>query len=295
MTLAALLFSVMNVLGRVAAATVPWATVAATRAIVGALVAFTVVRLRGSRPVRLASRAIWLRSIAGTTAMALTFYVLGSPGIALGDAVTIFNLGPVFLAVLAPLALKERTGLRRLAFALPLAVIGVILVDKPEALFASAHAADRALLLLALGAAFFSSVAMLGLRTVGKRESAESIALHFSITAAVVLTVIAAPHFSLPNARDLAAMVGAGVSAGAAQIAMTRAYTVERAALVASYGYLNVVVTALLGVLVLGERPDAAALLGMALVVASGLVVTLAGVREERNSRPAAEEIARAS
>lgn len=294
MTLAGVLFSVMNVLGRVAATSAPWATVAAVRAIVGALVAFAVVRYRGSRPVRLGTRAIWLRSISGTTAMALTFYVLGSPGIALGDAVTLFNLGPVFLAVLAPIALGERSGLRRLVVAIPLAIIGVILVDKPVFVFGGAGGSDRTLLGFALGAAFFSSVAMLGLRKVGQRESAESIALHFSTTAAIVLTLVALPGLALPSARELAAMVGAGICAGSAQIAMTRAYTVERAAVVASYGYLNVVVTALLGVLVLGEQPDAKALVGMALVVASGLVVTLAGVREERTSRPAAEEISRA-
>ena len=289
MTLAAALFSSMNLLARVAGSHVPWQMVGATRAAVGAVVAYSFVRARSGRIVVHASRALWTRSLMGTLAMGLTFYVLGSRRIALGDAATIFNLGPVFLAILAPLALGERTGRRRLAMALPLALVGVVLVAKPPAIFGSALDVDGTagpatfgVLMAALLAAFCSSVAMLGLRRVGQHESAEAIALHFSITATIALTILALPVLVVPDPKDLALMIGAGACAGVAQIVQTRAYTIERAAVVGSYGYLNVVFTALLGALVLAERPDALAITGMAMVVGGGLVVTLAGLREER-------------
>lgn len=290
MTLAAGLFSGMSLLARVVGDHVPWQMVGATRAAVGVFVAYSFVRARSGHVIVHASRALWLRSVFGTTAMALTFYVLGSNGIALGDAATIFNLGPVFLALLAPLAIGERTGSGRLALALPLALAGVILVAKPPAIFGVASiapaAADFELLAAAVLAAFASSVAMLGLRKAGPRESPESIALHFSIVATLAMSILSIPVLVVPAAKELALMIGAGACAGLAQIAMTRAYTIERAALVGSYGYLNVVFTALLGAIVLGERPDALALVGMAMVVSGGLVVTLAGLREERRNRP---------
>jgi drug/metabolite transporter (DMT)-like permease len=78
----------------------------------------------------------------------------------------------------------------------------------------------------------------------------------------------------IPTGRGALAMVVAGLCAGLGQIALTRAYTLERAARVSGIGYLSVVASALLGAALLHERPTAGALLGMALVVAGGLVVT---------------------
>lgn len=281
MTVSSVLFGAMNVLGRMAGARVPWQMVGATRAAVGVLVAFAVVRAQGAAITVRGSRALWFRSIFGTMALALTFYVLGSPGIALGDAATIFNLGPVFLAVLAPIVLGERTG-RRLLFAIPLALAGVVLVAKPPSLFHGHAPSDPHLLSMALLAALFASLAMLGLRRVGPTKSPATIALHFSLVATLALGALAVPVWVVPSPNDLAMMVGAGVCAGIAQIAMTRAYTLERAARVASYGYLNVVFTAVGGAIVFGERPDLLAIFGMVLVVSGGLLVTVAGLREER-------------
>jgi drug/metabolite transporter (DMT)-like permease len=68
-------------------------------------------------------------------------------------------------------------------------------------------------------------------------------------------------------------MLASGTCAGLGQLAMTRAYALERAARVAGLAYLSVVVSALLGAAYLGEHPGPQALLGMALVICGGLVV----------------------
>jgi drug/metabolite transporter (DMT)-like permease len=82
-------------------------------------------------------------------------------------------------------------------------------------------------------------------------------------------------------------MLAAGGFGGLAQIAVTRAYALERAARVAGLAYLAVVVDAILGALALHEWPSAMTLVGMGLVVTGGLVVTLASVREHvRQGRP---------
>ena len=49
--------------------------------------------------------------------MAATFYALSSRTLPLGDTVTLLNLTPIFLAVLAPIFLREPTG-RAVALAL---------------------------------------------------------------------------------------------------------------------------------------------------------------------------------
>jgi drug/metabolite transporter (DMT)-like permease len=127
---------------------------------------------------------------------------------------------------------------------------------------------------------------MLALRRVGRGESAEAVAAHFSLTAAAVFALLALPHLLVPSAKDALYTILAGLAAGLAQLAMTRAYALARAARVAPLGYLAVVVSALYGALGLGEIPRATALLGMALVIAGGVLVVLPSIRATADAPP---------
>jgi drug/metabolite transporter (DMT)-like permease len=277
MAAGSVLFALMNFFARLATASASWVNVGAVRALVGALVAFAVARLRGASLAANDRRALFWRSVFGTISMMLTFYALSSRTLSLGDTVTLLNLTPLFLALLAPIFLGERTSLA-VGFALLLSLSGVVLVLHPS--FGWQDAANAAgpsaaaTAACAVSAAFSSSIAMMLLRRVGQTESAESIAVHFSLFAGATLSVLSLFDLRMPTLRDVAFMIAAGVCAGFAQIAMTRAYALERAARVSGMNYLSVVASALLGAAVLSERPTLAALAGMALVVAGGLVVT---------------------
>ena len=87
--------------------------------------------MRGSSLVANDRKALFWRSLFGTAAMATTFYALSSRTLPLGDTVTLLNLTPIFLAVLAPIFLRERTS-RSVAFALLLALGGVMLDPPPQ-------------------------------------------------------------------------------------------------------------------------------------------------------------------
>ena len=269
-------FGTMNFCAHVASARIHWSMTGAARSIVGAGIAYGVARVRGV-PTRVADRrGIWQRSFAGTAAMLFTFYALGTR-LPLGDAVTLLNLTPVLLALLGPALLGERAG-RRVWVAVPLCMVGLALIVRPEL------TAGRGALVgagAAIASALSATFAYASLRRLG-RESPEAVALHFSLVAAVVLSAVAALHASVPSPSTLGWMLGAGLMGGVAQLALTRAYALEQAARVASVGYLAVVVSALLGALALHEWPSARALLGMALIVSGGLVVTLAGAMRAR-------------
>jgi drug/metabolite transporter (DMT)-like permease len=270
-------FALMNFCAHVASERVHWSMIAAVRSLVGAAVAYTVARVRGA-PMRVVDRrGIWWRSAWGTAGMLLTFFALGTR-LPLGDAVTLLNLSPVFLALLAPFLLAERTG-KRVVVALVLSVSGVVLIVRPEVVTGKNEWMGAA---AAVGSALCSSFAYTLLRRLGPRESPEAVALHFSLFAAVVLTAIGAMHATVPDARSVALMLGAGASGGFSQLAMTRAYALERAARVGGMSYLTVVVSALLGALALHEWPSSRTVAGMALVVSGGLVVTVVGLKEAR-------------
>ena len=283
MAAGAILFALMNFFARLASSSASWMTVGAVRALIGAGVAVGVARLRGTSLVANDRKAIFWRSLFGTAAMGTTFYALSSRTLPLGDTVTLLNLTPVFLALLAPVVLREETS-AAVGVALLLSLGGIVLIVHPSFSWqgspSSSGPSAATTAAVAVSAAFFASIAMMMLRRVGRTENPEAIAVHFSLFAGVVMTGLSLFDLRLPTLRDAGLMIAAGVCAGFGQLALTRAYTLELAARVSGMGYLAVVTSALLGAIVLGERPSLAAIAGMALVVLGGLVVTF--VREPK-------------
>ena len=286
----AVLFSTMNFLARVATTSTSWATIAATRAVIGALVAYTVARMRGGTVAAKDYRAVFWRSFFGTISMLSTFFALSSKTVTLGDVVTLLNVSPVFLALLAPFVLKERTS-KLVGLAIGVALTGVVFVVRPSFVFGHVGAVVHGVTgpsatvtaMVAIGAALSTSIAMMMLRRVGQTESPEAIAFHFSIFAAVVLTLISLFDLRAPSLRDAVFMLLAGICAGFGQLAMTRAYSLENAARVGGMSYLAVPVSALLGTVFLDERLGPTTTIGMILVVAGGILVT---TRPRVPSRP---------
>jgi drug/metabolite transporter (DMT)-like permease len=292
MAFAASLFALMNFFARVATASsgASWSSAAAIRSTVGALVAAFVARARRSTLSVKDHRALFWRSLCGTVSMIATFYALSSHTVSLGNTVTLLNLAPVFLALLAPFVLGERTtGIVALAIALALG--GVVLIVRPAFLFSSLSVGIEEMggaisgpvpgpsaaltVVSALTAALSTSIALLMLRRAGQTETPEAISFHFAVFAAIVTSVIALVDGRVPKVRDAALLVLAGVCGGVAQVAMSRAYATERAARVAGVSYLSPVVSAILGAVLLHERQGPIAIVGMALVIVAGVLVTV--------------------
>jgi drug/metabolite transporter (DMT)-like permease len=282
MAISSCLFASMNFLARLATASASWATAAAVRAAIGALVAFGVARVRRTSLRPNERTMLFWRSVLGTLSMLSTFYALSSRSMSLGNTVTLLNLSPVFLAVLAPIFLRERTN-ALVGIAIAISLGGVVLVVRPAFLFGGAAPpiqgvaglSERATAAVAIGGAFSTSIAMMFLRRAGRTETPEAIAFHFSIFAALTLGTLSLFDFRVPTAWGVVCMVGSGACAGVAQLAMTRAYAIANAARVAGMSYLAVVVSAVLGIFVLGERPATTALGGMVFVIAGGLLLTI--------------------
>jgi drug/metabolite transporter (DMT)-like permease len=208
-----------------------------------------------------------VRLTLGFAAMAC-FYG-AARGLALTDLTLISKLQPIFIAVGAPLALGsgERTG-PALWVVLALGLGGIALILGPELAVGSWYG------LAALGGAVASSGAHLALRGLGGTESTRTVVFWFQgglvVMALAILTATGNPP-ELPE-RSLwlpLAMVGATATAG--QLLMTRAYAVERAAVVAAAGYTSPLWAVLGDVLFFGVRPGWQALAGGGLVILAGL------------------------
>lgn len=289
MATAAALFSVMNFVAHRSSASTHWTWVAATRAVVGAIVGIGVARVRGRPAFVRPSPIMWLRSVLGTVAMGCTFFALGRRELPLGDATTLLNLTPLILALLAPLVLRERSG-RGVWGPLALSAAGVLLIVRPSFLFGGADSIPTAAAIpamVALVGSTFSAFAMMSLRRASKGDVAEAIVVHFSLFGAVTLggaaLVLNAPP---PPPAQLPWLLVAGACGGLAQVAMTTAYARAPAARLSGVGYLAVPFSAVLGAIALGEVPTRWTVVGMVLVVAGGLLLARAGAAPADSARP---------
>jgi drug/metabolite transporter (DMT)-like permease len=259
-------FAWMNVCTRFGSRHLPWAEIAAVRFLVGGALAAGLAALTG-RSLRVTDRAgTWRRSIYGTIAATGSFYALGSSRVAVGDAATLGATTPIFVALLSRPLLGERVG-RHVVLAVALAFAGVVLLVRPS--FAIAWPVA----LVATLGAFFYALATIWLRRIGPGEAHEAIVLHFSLVGLVTMVVLALPVWRWPDLNGGLALLGAGLGGGGAQLAMTRAYSLQRAAPVTAVSSVGVVLTYLLAIPFFGDLPSPWQLGGAALVLAAAALL----------------------
>lgn len=270
MILAQFLFSAMSVLTRLGARDVPWSEVAAARFLIGSLIALGISRWRGSSLVITNEKTAWTRTVFGTLSALAIFYTLSSPLIPLGDAVTLSSTGPIFVALLSWPLIGEKVQLPVL-IAVPLAILGVGFVVRPT------FETSIGLAIISTAGAVAYAIAMITLRRLGPKESSEAVVLHFSAFGTLVMLVITLPVWVTPAWGTALVLLGVGASAGFGQLAMTRAYSLDRAATISALSYAGIVITHVMAVPIFGDTPTHWQIMGGALVVGAGLIVTFGG------------------
>jgi len=164
--------------------------------------------------------------------------------------------------------LRERVG-ARVALAVLLGFAGMVAVVRPS------FGGEIPVALIATVGAVFYALAMIWLRKIGPGESHEAVVLHFSLVASVTFLALSIPVWRWPGWPSAGFLLGAGLAGGGAQIAMTRAYSLARAAPVAAMSGLSIVFTYLLAIPVFGDQPTAWQVAGSFLVIAASLLLTV--------------------
>jgi len=97
--------------------------------------------------------------------------------------------------------------------------------------------------------------------------------LHFSTVALVTLLIMAFPVWRWPDWRSGLFLLGTGIGGGGGQIAMTRAYSLHRAAPITALSGLSIIFTHLLAVPVFGDRPSGWQVTGSMLVITASVLL----------------------
>jgi drug/metabolite transporter (DMT)-like permease len=246
------------------AQTCDWRLAAVARSALVLLFAAALAVASRARLVVWRPRVLWLRSIAGSISLVLTFYAFKH--LRPTEVLTLTNTFPIWVAVLSWPMLREAPP-ASVWVAAGCGVLGIYLIQRPS--FDAANVA----IALALAAAMTSAIAMLGLHQV-QGVDPRAIVVHFAGVATLVTAVCCLLgerpvdlSEALP-ANNLLLLLGVGVTATLGQLALTQAFTAGPPAKVSVVGLSQVVFVLVLDLLVTDTTFSPRTLCGIGLVLA---------------------------
>jgi drug/metabolite transporter (DMT)-like permease len=202
--------------------------------------------------------------------------------IPLADVYCIVFLIPVFITILSVAVLHEKVTLERWVLVL-VSFLGVLLVVRPG--FRELELGH----LTALGCALCAAVATTCTRFISGSERRISLFLLPTLYTLLFNGAMLVTGFTLPSLADWAFLVLAGLLGGLGYILQIAAVTNAPASRVAPMQYSQIVWALILGALFFEEVPDALGLVGLGVIVASGLANIFAdGARARISGRWAA-------
>lgn len=219
------------------------------------------------------SAHLW-RAGLGLSAMYCFFYTLGR--LPLAEAMLLNYSAPLFVPFVAWLWIAERPGRTAIIAAL-LGFFGVALIVRPD----TGGFADPAAMVGAVSGVLAAG-AFIGIRRMADSEPTTRIVFHFSALSTLGSVLPLPWTWQSPDSTTLAMLLCCGFSATIGQLLLTRAYASAPAASVAPFSYVNVIFAAMIGWLLWREQPSLSAFGGAALIVASCIVLGVAGQRRAK-------------
>ncbi len=262
---AAFFFSIMSALVKVAGRTLPVQEVVLARALVGAVLSWAVLRVRGVSIRGNRRGLLLLRGVLGYLALSSFFYALTH--LPLADATVIQYTNPVFTALLAVVLLGESLRRRDLGLAL-LSLAGVVLMTRPGFVFGGLdERLDPFAVAIALAGALFSAAAYVTVRRLGRTEDPVVIVFWFAMIATLASIPFTAADAVMPSPLEWLLLLAIGGVTQVGQVLMTRGLRAERAGRAMAVAYMQIVFAAVWGALFFAELPDAWGLAGALLIV----------------------------
>ncbi|UVK36850.1 DMT family transporter [Mesorhizobium sp. AR10] len=208
---------------------------------------------------------------------AILCYVVALANMQIADSTALGQITPLLMLVGSSILFGERIGGVRMAL-IGFGFIGALMVAQPTMQGISVYA------LLALGNAALSAARDLA----GRKVAAEVPGMIVAISAVVVVLAgagaahLVSERWVMPEARHLLLMTGAGLFLIFGHFFIFMAYRVGPTSVVAPFYYCFTVWAVISGLVVFGQFPNALAVCGILLVVASGLSIVSLDGRKRR-------------
>ncbi|WP_448134449.1 DMT family transporter [Stenotrophomonas rhizophila] len=204
-----------------------------------------------------------LRGALGMAMIGCFVYALRS--LPLSTAYTIYFVAPLLIAALSVPLLGEHVGPRRW-IAIGIGLVGVLVVLRPGV---GGFISVPGLMVLLAATAY--AVAAITVSMLTRTDTPQSMVVWFLVIMAVGAGLLAIPDWQPLQLGHAALIAGMGLAGAGGQVALTRAFQLGEASLIAPLEYTGLVWVIGWDLLFWGALPDRFTWLGAAIIVASGL------------------------
>lgn len=267
-------FAIEDLFLKLSAREMPLGQVSILMGLTGIVVFGVLARAQGQSPL---PAALWSRTIAVRSAFEVAgrlFYALAIALTPVSTASAILQATPILVVLGAAVIFGEKVGALRWTLILT-GFLGVLIIIRP-----GLADFEPLTLLAVLGMAGFAG------RDLATRAAPLTLTdnqlgvVGFAmLTLSGVILTLWTGAVLWPDAQGAGFVAATTVFGILGYAALTRAMRTGQVAAVTPFRYSRLVFAMLLGVIFLGERPDAATLIGAALIVACGLALMLHGRR----------------
>jgi len=214
-----------------------------------------------------------IRALVGIIAMYCLFYSWGH--LPLAQAAVLKQTAPFFIPIVGFFWLKERITLWTVV-AIVVGFIGVWIILNPNS-----QTDVPWIALLAIFGASLGATAKVVVRKLSLTESSIVIVFYFSLFNTLFSLIPALLVWTTPSLWVLAGMSIMAGFATLAQLLLSKGYRYAPAGQLGPFTYGSVIFASLLGWLLWDELVTSEAMIGMALVVGSGMLVMLGAVKQK--------------
>ncbi len=214
--------------------------------------------------VKDARLALLVRSFCGFMGIVLFFNAMRS--INLADAAALQKCSPFFVMLFSFIILKEKLTKAKV-IAITTAFVGVLLIVKPQ--FNSAVFPA----LLALCSAVFSGMAYTMISFMKNKVHSHVIIFYFGLFSCIICLPLVLFNEIVVTPKLALTMLAIGILGGLGQTFLTSAYKLAVAGEVSIYNYSNIIFSASVGYFIFGEVLDWYSILGIVLIISSGIGV----------------------
>jgi drug/metabolite transporter (DMT)-like permease len=214
----------------------------------------------------------WLQLVRVTlSTLEVAAFFLAVAFLPLADVITYYLAGPIFVTAMSALLLREKVGWRRWG-AILIGFCGVLIALRPSSQTFSWPA------LIALGGSL--SFATLMLITRSLRATPDIVMASSQFVGTFLLGAVMAPFgWVTPTPLSLVQFAAAGVISVSALFCVNRSLKLAAASVVVPFQYSMIVWAVIFGLVVFGDVPHPATIIGVTIIIAAGLYIFL---REHR-------------
>jgi len=206
----------------------------------------------------------------------VVFYFFGLKYLMLSENVAIVHSAPILATLLAVPILGEKLGLQRMA-AIMLGFIGVLIIVKPGSdLFKTES-------LFPLAAAFFMAVSYLATRFLMSTESSVAIIFYYSFALLITSLIFFPNHFIIPSLFNLIPLISLGIMGSLGHYFMAQAAKSAEVVVITPFEYTSFIFLGFMGYFFYNEVPGVSVLIGMLLIVLSGIYIVYREQQKNKN------------